>query len=104
MNPVYIMSRTFHLTRKQGAIEAGEPYTCNVKALQKRKNTLHHKSDTHREQEVFLWTSVVSGFVRNLRAKEAVAKFHEMLGLGLQPNNFTYFAILILCSSVQLVD
>lgn len=48
MNPVYIMSRTFHLTRKQGAIEAGEPYTCNVKALQKRKNTLHHRSDTHR--------------------------------------------------------
>lgn len=56
------------------------------------------------EQDVFLWTSVVSGFVRNLRAKEAIGTFIEMRGLGLQPNNFTYSAILSLCSSVQSLD
>lgn len=50
MNPVNIMSRTFHLTRKQGAIEAGEPYTCNVKAPQKRKKIEYvaPRSDTNR--------------------------------------------------------
>ncbi|CAH2070197.1 unnamed protein product [Thlaspi arvense] len=53
------------------------------------------------EQDVFLWTSVVSGFVKNLRAKEAVGTFLEMRGLGLQPNNFTYSAILTLCSSLR---
>ncbi|KAG7537681.1 Pentatricopeptide repeat [Arabidopsis suecica] len=56
------------------------------------------------EQDVFLWTSVVSGFVRNLRAKEAVGTFLEMRSLGLQPNNFTYSAILSLCSSVRSLD
>ncbi|KAJ0267238.1 Pentatricopeptide repeat-containing protein [Hirschfeldia incana] len=56
------------------------------------------------EQDVFLWTSVVSGFVRNLRAKEAVCTFLQMRGLGLQPNNFTYTAMLSLCSSVQSLD
>ncbi|CAA7024797.1 unnamed protein product [Microthlaspi erraticum] len=34
-----------------------------------------------REQDVFLWTSVVSGFVRNLRGKEAVAAFLELVFL-----------------------
>ncbi|KAG2299166.1 hypothetical protein Bca4012_010731 [Brassica carinata] len=56
------------------------------------------------EEDVFLWTSVVSGFVRNLRDKEAVATFLQMRSLGLQPNNFTYSAILSLCSSVQSLD
>ncbi|ESQ43228.1 hypothetical protein EUTSA_v10012630mg [Eutrema salsugineum] len=56
------------------------------------------------EQDVFLWTSLVSGFVRNLRAKEAVVTFLKMRGLGLQPNNFTYAAILRLCSSVWSLD
>ncbi|CAA0409425.1 Pentatricopeptide repeat-containing protein chloroplastic [Arabidopsis thaliana] len=56
------------------------------------------------EQDVFLWTSVVSGFVRNLRAKEAVGTFLEMRSLGLQPNNFTYSAILSLCSAVRSLD
>ncbi|XP_010474025.1 PREDICTED: pentatricopeptide repeat-containing protein At5g52850, chloroplastic [Camelina sativa] len=56
------------------------------------------------EQDVFLWTSVVSGFVRNLRAKEAIGTFLQMRDLGLQPNNFTYSAILSLCSSVRSLD
>lgn len=56
------------------------------------------------EQDVFFWTSVVSGFVRNLRANEAVGTFLEMQSLGLQPNNFTYSAILSLCSSVRSLD
>ncbi|KAL1206726.1 Pentatricopeptide repeat-containing protein [Cardamine amara subsp. amara] len=56
------------------------------------------------DQDVFLWTSVVSGFVRNLKTKEAVGTFLEMRGLGLQPNNFTYSAILSLCSSVRALD
>ncbi|CAN7139644.1 unnamed protein product [Brassica rapa subsp. narinosa] len=56
------------------------------------------------EQDVFLWTSVVSGFARNLRAKEAVGTFLQMRGLGLQPDNFTYTAMLSLCSSVQSFD
>ncbi|VVB15715.1 unnamed protein product [Arabis nemorensis] len=56
------------------------------------------------EPDVFLWTSAVSGFARNLRAEEAVATFLDMQGLGLQPNNFTYSAILSLCSSVRSLD
>lgn len=57
-----------------------------------------------RDQDVFLWTSVISGFVRNLKVKEAVGTFLEMRGLGLQPSNFTYSAILSLCSSVRSLD
>ncbi|XP_010485089.1 PREDICTED: pentatricopeptide repeat-containing protein At5g52850, chloroplastic-like [Camelina sativa] len=56
------------------------------------------------EQDVFLWTSVVSGFVRNLRAKEAIGTFLQMRDLGLQPNNFTYSAILSLCSSIRSLE
>ncbi|KFK26885.1 hypothetical protein AALP_AA8G306100 [Arabis alpina] len=56
------------------------------------------------EGDVFLWTSVLSGFARCLRAEEAVAKFLDMQRLGLQPNNFTYSIILSLCSSVRSLD
>ncbi|EOA14858.1 hypothetical protein CARUB_v10028179mg [Capsella rubella] len=56
------------------------------------------------EQDVFLWTSVVSGFVRNLKATEAIGTFLEMRDSGFQPNNFTYSAILSLCSSVRSLD
>ncbi|XP_010537132.1 PREDICTED: pentatricopeptide repeat-containing protein At5g52850, chloroplastic [Tarenaya hassleriana] len=60
--------------------------------------------DRDQDQDVFLWTSVVSGFARNSRCKEAVATFHEMQVSGFPPNNFTYSALLSVCSSVQSLD
>ncbi|XP_028785466.1 pentatricopeptide repeat-containing protein At5g52850, chloroplastic [Neltuma alba] len=52
------------------------------------------------EHDVFLWTTIVSGFAKSLRVREAVNAFVDMETCGILPNNFTFASLLNACSSV----
>ncbi|CAL0316021.1 unnamed protein product [Lupinus luteus] len=52
------------------------------------------------EYDVFLWTTIITGFSQNLLVREAVDAFIDMELSGIVPNNFTYASLLNACSSV----
>ncbi|KAI9112923.1 hypothetical protein K1719_016037 [Acacia pycnantha] len=53
-----------------------------------------------REHDVFLWSTIISGFAKSLRVREAVNAFLDMETCGILPNNFTFASLLNACSSV----
>ncbi|KAK2654001.1 hypothetical protein Ddye_013857 [Dipteronia dyeriana] len=61
-------------------------------------------SNLTREYDVSLWTTIISGFIQNLKFREAVAAFHSMEVSGIAPNNYTYSSILNACSSIPSLD
>ncbi|KAK1398436.1 Pentatricopeptide repeat-containing protein [Heracleum sosnowskyi] len=54
---------------------------------------------TH-ERDVFLWTSIISGFIRKMDFSKAFDAFTEMLCSDIVPTNYTYSGILNACSSI----
>jgi pentatricopeptide repeat protein len=56
------------------------------------------------ERDVFLWTAIISGFIRNMKVREAIAALQEMEMSGSVPNNFTYSTILNACSSILSLE
>ncbi|KAI3471174.1 hypothetical protein Pfo_027837 [Paulownia fortunei] len=56
------------------------------------------------EQDVQLWTTVISGFTQNLNFWEAISAFRQMMGKNVVPNNYSYAGILNACSSTQALQ
>ncbi|KAG8390349.1 hypothetical protein BUALT_Bualt01G0074300 [Buddleja alternifolia] len=53
------------------------------------------------EQDVMLWTSLITGFTRNLKFKEAIGAFRRMVGNFIVPNSYSYAGVINACSSIQ---
>nr|POE73488.1 pentatricopeptide repeat-containing protein, chloroplastic [Quercus suber]POE81807.1 pentatricopeptide repeat-containing protein, chloroplastic [Quercus suber] len=56
------------------------------------------------ERDVFLWTAIISGFIQNMKVKEAIAALSEMVMSGIVPNNFSYSTILNASSSILSLE
>ncbi|KAL6844181.1 hypothetical protein ACP4OV_025854 [Aristida adscensionis] len=56
------------------------------------------------QRPVISWTSMITGFARNGRAREAVDLFDDMLLEGVTPNNVTLICVLDACSQGGFVD
>ncbi|KAL0382394.1 UNVERIFIED_CONTAM: Pentatricopeptide repeat-containing protein, chloroplastic [Sesamum calycinum] len=56
------------------------------------------------EQDVQLWTTVITGFTHNFNFQEAISAFRQMVGNNIVPNNYTYAGILNACSSDQALQ
>ncbi|KAL0358920.1 UNVERIFIED_CONTAM: Pentatricopeptide repeat-containing protein, chloroplastic [Sesamum angustifolium] len=56
------------------------------------------------EQDVQLWTTVITGFTHNFNFQEAISAFRQMVGNNIVPNNYTYAGILNACSSAQALQ
>ncbi|KAL8534482.1 hypothetical protein ACS0TY_010481 [Phlomoides rotata] len=61
---------------------------------------IHQTSD----QDVQLWTTVISGFTQNLNFEGAISAFREMWGNNIVPNSYCYAGILNACSSAQALQ
>ncbi|KAK8937189.1 Pentatricopeptide repeat-containing protein [Platanthera zijinensis] len=49
------------------------------------------------------WNSIISGFSLQNESEEAQKLFSQMLGMGLQPDNFTYATILDTCANLAVI-
>ncbi|CAK9176925.1 unnamed protein product [Ilex paraguariensis] len=56
------------------------------------------------EQDVLLWTTLASGFTQNMKFKEAIDAFCEMLVSGIVPNNYTYAGMVNACTSIPALE
>lgn len=56
------------------------------------------------EHDVLSWTAIISGFSQNSKFIEAIDAFQQMEICGVAPSNFTYSAILNVCSSALALD
>ncbi|KAK3008271.1 hypothetical protein RJ639_014957 [Escallonia herrerae] len=61
-------------------------------------------SDLTADYDVYLWSSIISGFVQNLKYEEAFSAFQEMVMSGIVPNNYTYSGVLNACSSIPALE
>lgn len=55
------------------------------------------------EQNIISWTSMISGYARNGHGEEAATFFVDMLRSGLQPDDFSFAAVLHACSNLALL-
>ncbi|WVY96279.1 hypothetical protein V8G54_028430 [Vigna mungo] len=56
------------------------------------------------ECDVYLWTTIISGFIQNFQIREAVNAFLDMRLSRTQPNNFTYASLLNASSSILSLE
>lgn len=49
------------------------------------------------------WTSIISGFSKNGRGKEAILFFKEMLGSQIKPNCVTYVSVISACTGLETI-
>lgn len=56
------------------------------------------------EQDVQLWTTVISGFTQNLNSQDAISAFRQMVHNNIVPNSYCYAGILNACSSTQALQ
>ncbi|CAI9118696.1 OLC1v1020296C1 [Oldenlandia corymbosa var. corymbosa] len=52
------------------------------------------------EKNVVSWTSIIAGFARNGNGEQAISFFVKMIRSGLEPDDFTFGAVLHACSSL----
>ncbi|GER42971.1 pentatricopeptide repeat-containing protein [Striga asiatica] len=50
------------------------------------------------EKNVVSWTALIAGYALNGDSDTALARFHEMIRLGLEPNRVTFVAVLQACT------
>ncbi|KAL6225345.1 hypothetical protein ACLB2K_004195 [Fragaria x ananassa] len=55
------------------------------------------------EQNIVSWTSMISGYARNGHGEEAAVFFVEMMRTGLEPDDFSFAAVLHACSNLALL-
>lgn len=55
------------------------------------------------EPDLVAWSALISGYAQNGLGKEALLAFHEMHGLGVKCNEFTFPSILKACSSTKVL-
>eukprot|EP01018_Ginkgo_biloba_P031865 Gb_04144 [translate_table: standard] len=63
-----------------------------------------HVFDKMPERNVVSWNALMAGYVQNGHGEEALALFHEMLRLGIQPNEFTFATILPACANLAALE
>lgn len=51
-------------------------------------------------QNVFLWTAMINGYVRNHLFREAIQLYSQLLWAGIQPDNFTFSSVLKACAGM----
>lgn len=51
-------------------------------------------------QNVFLWTAMINGYVRNHHFREAIQLYSQLLWAGIQPDNFTFSCVLKACAGM----
>ncbi|KAL7108339.1 hypothetical protein ACP275_06G106300 [Erythranthe tilingii] len=56
------------------------------------------------EQDVQLWTTLITGFTQNSNFKEAISAFRQMVRNNIVPNNYCYAGILNACSSTRVLQ
>ncbi|XAR52231.1 hypothetical protein NMG60_11020180 [Bertholletia excelsa] len=56
------------------------------------------------DRNVVSWTSIIAGLAKHGFATKALNIFHEMLEVGVRPNEITYIAVLSACSHVGMID
>eukprot|EP01018_Ginkgo_biloba_P019587 Gb_24126 [translate_table: standard] len=52
------------------------------------------------ERDVFLWNVMIRGYAKNGPYMEALTLYHQMQGIGIQPNNFTFPFVLTACAGL----
>ncbi|KAI3919294.1 hypothetical protein MKW98_030430 [Papaver atlanticum] len=60
--------------------------------------------DNMLEKSVVTWTAMIAGYGIHGRVETSIALFHQMVDLGIQPNNVTFMSILSACSHGGFVD
>eukprot|EP01018_Ginkgo_biloba_P012519 Gb_27057 [translate_table: standard] len=53
---------------------------------------------------VFLWTAIVSGYVKNGLCEEALILYYRMQQLGMQPDNFIFSSVIKACSGLSALQ
>ncbi|XP_057950094.1 pentatricopeptide repeat-containing protein At2g13600-like isoform X2 [Malania oleifera] len=56
------------------------------------------------EKNVAAWTSIITGYAVHGLGSHALEIFHQMMGMGIQPNEVTFVSILTACSHSGLVE
>ncbi|XP_071937596.1 pentatricopeptide repeat-containing protein At3g22690-like [Coffea arabica] len=56
------------------------------------------------EKNVVAWTSIIMGHAVHGNGFDALKLFHQMIGMGVEPNEVTFVAVLTACSHCGLVD
>ncbi|KAL3755692.1 hypothetical protein ACJRO7_002703 [Eucalyptus globulus] len=54
--------------------------------------------------DVFLWTTIISGYVQSSKVREAIKAFLLMEVSGVAANNFTYSSLLTACTSILSLE
>ncbi|KAL6513184.1 hypothetical protein OROGR_020670 [Orobanche gracilis] len=54
-------------------------------------------------KDVIAWTSMISGYVRVGKSRNAVDLYWEMVGIGVEPNEFTLSCVIKACSEIGLL-
>ena len=60
--------------------------------------------NTMNERNVISWTGMIGGLARHGRGQEALQLFEEMKADGVEPNGYSFVAVLSACSHAGLVD
>ncbi|KAA8540022.1 hypothetical protein F0562_026714 [Nyssa sinensis] len=56
------------------------------------------------DRNVISWTSMITGFAKHGFARRALEIFHQMLEVGMKPNEITYVAVLSACSHAGMIN
>lgn len=91
-------------------LKNGYEFDCNVKtALMVAYSKCNELDDAFKlfsvvlnAQNVVTWTAMISGYLQNGMAEQAVHLFHQMCREGVRPNHFTYSAILVAQPAISI--
>eukprot|EP01018_Ginkgo_biloba_P023513 Gb_17380 [translate_table: standard] len=56
------------------------------------------------KRNVFIWNSMISGYVRNGLCKEALALYYQMQREGIKPDNYTFSCTLKACATLSALQ
>ncbi|KAK9282100.1 hypothetical protein L1049_005012 [Liquidambar formosana] len=67
-------------------------------------NYSHTVFDRMLEKNVVAWTSIIMGYAVNGLGSRALEMFHQMIEIGIEPNEVTFVAVFTACSHCGLVE
>ncbi|KAL5554974.1 hypothetical protein UlMin_037210 [Ulmus minor] len=69
-------------------------------AMMEEAEKIHHRTY---EQTMVSWNAIISGFSQQRQSEDAQRFFSQMLEMGVEPDNFTYAAVLDTCANLATV-
>eukprot|EP01018_Ginkgo_biloba_P026114 Gb_35645 [translate_table: standard] len=57
--------------------------------------------DKFSRRNVFIWTAMISGYIRNGYFREALALYYQMRRVGIQPDNYTFSSVIKACAMLS---